>query len=113
MRKLSLAGLATVSMLAALGAGFSSSASAETQWEKDHPRRDQVNDRLANQNHRITQEVKEGEMSKAEAARLRSNDRTIRSEERAMASQDHGHITKADQRALNQQLNANSRKIGN
>lgn len=31
-------------------------AFAETQWERNHPRRDQVNDRLAHQNHRIDRE---------------------------------------------------------
>jgi hypothetical protein len=30
--------------------GMVTSAFAETQWERNHPRRDQVNDRLANQN---------------------------------------------------------------
>lgn len=36
-----------------------SAAFAETQWERNHPRRDQVNDRLANQNRRINRELKE------------------------------------------------------
>ncbi len=41
-------------------AGSSGSAAfAETQWERNHPRRDQVNDRLANQNRRINHELKE------------------------------------------------------
>jgi len=30
--------------------GMVTTAFAETQWERNHPRRDQVNDRLANQN---------------------------------------------------------------
>ncbi|HEY3300677.1 MAG TPA: hypothetical protein VGJ90_07880 [Methylophilaceae bacterium] len=87
-------------------------ANAETQWEKNHPRRDQVNDRLQNQNKRINNEVKEGEISKAQAANLRKDDRQIRQEERDMASQDHGHITKQEQKTLNQQENAVSRDIG-
>jgi type II secretory pathway component PulF len=96
----------------AVTATLATGAQAETAWEKNHPRRDQVNDRLANQNKRITKEVQEGEMSKRKAARLRANDRAIRTEERAMASQNGGHITKSEQRVLNQQENANSRKIG-
>ena len=32
-------------------------AFAETQWERNHPRRDQVNDRLSNQNRRINKEI--------------------------------------------------------
>jgi ABC-type uncharacterized transport system ATPase subunit len=37
-------------------------AVAETQWEKNHPRRTQVNDRLKNQDRRINNEVREGEI---------------------------------------------------
>ena len=85
---------------------------AETQWQKDHPRRAEVNERLANQDQRINKEVKEGEMSKSKAAKLHKEDRQIRREEHAMASQHGGHITKAEQKALNQQENAVSRQIG-
>lgn len=45
-------------------------ASAETQWERNHPRRDQVNDRLASQNRRINNELKEGEINKQQAGQL-------------------------------------------
>jgi hypothetical protein len=93
-------------------AGISTASFAETTWQKNHPRRTQVNHRLANQNRRIHQEVKEGELSKGQAARLHQEDRQIRGEERAMASQDGGHITKSEQKVLNQQENAVSRQIG-
>lgn len=93
-------------------AGFAAGASAETRWERSHPRRDQVNDRLVRQNLRIRHEVAEGEMSRAEAAQLHREDHQIRREERAMASQHGGHITRAEQRELNAQENAVSRQIG-
>lgn len=92
--------------------GIAGSAIAETQWDKDHPRRDHVNDRLKNQNKRIRKEVKEGEITKAQAAKLHKDDRQIRQEERDMASQNGGHITKQEQRTLNQQENAVSKQIG-
>jgi len=92
--------------------GLAGSAMAETQWEKDHPRRDQVNDRLNNQNRRIHREVKEGEMSRAQAAKLHKDDRQIRKEERLMASQNGGHITRQEQKTLNQQENQVSKQIG-
>jgi len=104
---MTLAAIATVGTLLAAPV-----FAQDTQWQKDHPRREQVNNRLANQNKRITQERKEGEITKAQAQSLRANDKTIRGEEKAMASQDHGHITKTDQKALNQQLNQNSQAIG-
>ncbi len=101
-----------VATLAFAIAGTASVASAETQWQKNHPRREQVNARLNNQNKRIKTEVKEGEMSKAQAATLHKDDHQIRQEERAMASQNGGHITKSEQKVLNQQENAVSKKIG-
>ena len=93
--------------------GFAASAMAdETQWQKDHPRRTEVNSRLANQDKRIHQERKEGEITKAQAQKLHSEDHGIRKEERTMASTNHGHITKTEQHALNQQENQVSRQIG-
>jgi hypothetical protein len=93
--------------------GFAASAMAdETQWQKDHPRRTEVNSRLANQDKRIHQERKEGEITKAQAQKLHSEDHAIRSEERTMASTNNGHITKTEQRALNQQENQVSKQIG-
>jgi hypothetical protein len=83
----------------------------DSQWQKDHPRREQVNNRLANQNARIDKQVANGQMSKAEAAKLHSNDHAIRQEERDMAKQNGGHITKQEQKTLNQQENANSKQI--
>jgi hypothetical protein len=88
------------------------SAFAETSWESNHPRRDQVNDRLHNQDRRINREYREGEISRGQARALHREDRQVRREERTMASLDGGHITRADQRALNQQENAISRQIG-
>ena len=92
--------------------GVTSNAFAEDQWQKDHPRRTQVNNRLANQNQRIHNEVKDGQINKAQAAKLHSEDHAIRQEERTMASHDGGHITKTEQRALNQQENQVSQQIG-
>jgi hypothetical protein len=92
--------------------GAASAAFAETQWERNHPRRDQVNDRLANQNHRINRELKEGEITQQQARRLHREDHAVRQEERDMAKLNGGHITKGEQKVLNQQENAVSRQIG-
>jgi len=84
---------------------------AETEWQKDHPRRTQVNKRLKNQNRRINQGVKNGTLDKQQAAQLHKKDRQIRQEERDMSSQNGGHITKQEQKTLNQQENAVSGQI--
>ena len=85
---------------------------AESNWAKEHPRRHEVNRRLKNQNRRIHKEVREGEMTKADARKLHREDRGIRQEEKIMARQNGGHITKQEQRTLNQQENGVSREIG-
>jgi hypothetical protein len=107
MRKSVAVTIATLALAVLAG-----NAAAASQWAKDHPRREQVNGRLDNQNRRINQEVREGEITKGQAAKLHREDRQIRREERTMASQNGGHITKAEQKALNQQENAVSRQIG-
>jgi len=95
-----------------LGALITPALADETQWQKDHPRRTQVNNRLANQNQRIKNERKDGQITKAQAKQLHGEDHAIRQEERTMASTNGGHITKAEQKSLNQQENQVSQQIG-
>jgi hypothetical protein len=93
-------------------AGLSTPAQADTGWQAHHPRREQVNNRLLRQNRRIHREVKQGEMTRAQAARLHRADRRIRTQERRMAARRGGHITKGQQRRLNRKENRVSRRIG-
>jgi hypothetical protein len=86
-------------------------ASADTTWQKNHPRREQVNHRLNNQDKRIHNDVKNGTLTKGQAAALHKDDHQVRQEERDMASQNGGHITKSEQNVLNQQENGISKQI--
>src|SRR6516164_177668 len=88
------------------------SASAETLWQFNHPRRAEVNERLGFQNYRIDRGVADGRITRYQARHLHAEDHAIRSEERAMAGINGGYITPAEQRALNQQENVVSRQIG-
>ncbi len=97
---------ALISLAALVG-----TASAEDTWQKNHPRRTQVNHRLANQSKRINTDVKDGTLSKSQAATLHHEDHQVRQEERDMASQNGGHITKSEQHVLNQQENGISNQI--
>jgi hypothetical protein len=92
-------------------AGLAGTASAETTWQKNHPRRTQVNHRLDNQDKRIHQDVKNGTLTKAQASDLHHEDHQVRQEERDMASQNGGHITKSEQKVLNGQENKISSQI--
>lgn len=102
--------LAAVGALTLLTAA--TGASAQTSWQYDHPRRVEVNHRLANQNRRIHAERREGEITGRQAHALHMEDRGIRGQERYFASRHHGHLTKAEQHRLNRQENGLSRQIG-
>ncbi len=108
IHKMLSAAVVMVSLASLSGAALAD----DTAWQKSHPRREQVNNRLANQNRRIHQQVKQGDLTHAQAAQLHQSDHQIRQEERAMASQNGGHISKPEQKVLNQQENAVSQQIG-
>jgi hypothetical protein len=102
--------LILASALAVLTA-VAGTASADTTWQKNHPRREQVNHRLNNQDKRIHNDVKNGTLTKGQAGALHKDDHQVRQEERDMASQNGGHITKSEQNVLNQQENGISKQI--
>lgn len=103
--------LAAGALCLAAVAGAASTASAYG-WRTHHPRRVEVNTRLAHQNARITQERREGEITGAQARDLRGEDRGIRDQERFDASHDGSHITRSEQHQLNQEENGVSQQIG-
>lgn len=90
----------------------STTATANGRWVQNHPRRAEVNARLGNQNRHIHQERREGDISQAQAGQMYKQDRQIRREERQMARQNGGHITRQEQGMLNKQENQVSREIG-
>src|SRR5579862_7612244 len=102
----------TIVALGATFAALSGNVFAATKFQLNHPRRAQVNSRLNNQNLRIDHEVRDGQISRKQAAVLHTEDHEIRGEERFDASLDGGHITRAEQVSLNQQENSVSRQIG-
>jgi hypothetical protein len=101
---------AVVIMSLGLLTGTSQLAAAKT-WSQDHPRRAEVNARLEVQNWRINQALKEGKISVGRADALHDKDQFIRKEERFDAKQDGSHITRAEQKSINQQENGVSGKI--
>jgi hypothetical protein len=101
----------TLTAVSAVIISMTGVAAADTTWQQNHPRREQVNGRLNNQNRRIHQDVKNGTLTKGQAATLHHDDHQIRQEERDMASQNGGHITKGEQGVLNHQENGVSSQI--
>ena len=103
--------LLLAAMTIAMAATAATGASAETRWDANHPRREEVNHRLHHQAMRINHERRDGEISRAEARRLHRHDHAIRQHERRMAAMNHGHLTRTEERVLNQQENHVSHEI--
>jgi hypothetical protein len=91
-------------------AGFGSSL-AMAQDVPDHPRVNEVNQRLDNQQARINQGVANGTMTGKEAARDEAHDANIAKRESVDEAKHDGHLTKAEQNRLNKSENKNSRRI--
>jgi hypothetical protein len=103
--------VAALALAGAFAAGIAGPALARSQWDKDHPRRVEVNHRLKTQNLRIHRKVANGRMTRPQAAALHKDDRQIRQEERDMASQNRSHISRQEQNTLNHQENRVSKQI--
>ena len=70
-----------------------------------------IRNRKVNQQARIAQGVRSGQLTAGETARLERQERSLNQEERDMRSLDGGKLTGQDRRAINQQQNQLSRRI--
>jgi len=70
-----------------------------------------INQRKENQQDRIAQGVKSGQLTPGETARLEHQEAGISKEGRGMRAQDNGHLTSADRKVLHRQQNQESRRI--
>ena len=84
---------------------------AQTAPVPDHPRENEVNQRLDNQQARINQGLANGTMTGQQAARDEKHDENIAQREAVDESKHNGHITKAEQSRLNKSENKNSKRI--
>jgi hypothetical protein len=101
---LTLGGLLTASAAAQNGAG-------PGVYDPGHPRVNQVNQREQNQQNRIANGVKNGQLTPRETANLeRKENRLVQNQKRDMAK-DGGHLTAKDQAKLNREANHVSRDI--
>lgn len=75
------------------------------------PNKPTIQQRKENQQARIAQGVKSGQLTPRETSKLERQQRSINHEERNMRKADNGHLTKADRSALNRRQNRASRNI--
>src|SRR5580704_15150525 len=89
------------------------SATAIAQDVPGHPRVNEVNQRLDNQQARINQGLANGTMTGKQAARDEAHDANIAKRESVDEAKHNGHLTKGEQSRLNKSENKNSRRIYN
>jgi hypothetical protein len=70
-----------------------------------------INQRKENQQDRIAQGVKSGELKPGQTARLEHQEAGINKEEAGMKAQDNGKLTAQDRRTLTRQQNVESHRI--
>jgi hypothetical protein len=101
-------------LVAVMGMGLAlcgASAASAATWQDTHPRRVEVNHRLAHQDMRINRDLRAGRITPRHAAFLHHQDHMIRMHERRDASFHGGHLTLTEQARLNHQENGVSRHI--
>jgi CRISPR/Cas system-associated endoribonuclease Cas2 len=76
-----------------------------------HPRVNQVNKREQNQQNRIGNGAKSGQLTPGETRRLEHGEQRLQNNEKKDMAKDNGHLTKQDQRQLNREANHMSKRI--
>jgi len=105
---------ATLMTLLLSTAAISGTALAQTAAPTpvpDHPRVNEVNQRLDNQQNRIQNGVADGQINAKQEARDEKHDANIAQRESTDEAKNGGHLTKTEQNHLNKSLNKNSGRI--
>ena len=99
LRKLTFAAVLSVLPVAMAG--------AQTTYHQRH----NINQRKANQQARIGQGVKSGQLTPHETSKLEHQEAGSNKEEAGMRAQDNGHLTAQDRHTLAHQQNVESKRI--
>jgi uncharacterized protein HemX len=92
--------LTTAVLIATLAAGAPFAAVAQN-----------INHRKENQQDRIAQGVKSGQLTPHETARLEHQESSINRQETRMRSRDQGHLTRRDRKVLDRRQNKESHRV--
>ncbi len=94
-------------LVIAPAAMFAQTTATPTPGKNDH----NIRERKTDQQERIAQGVKSGQLTAGETSRLEHQEAGINKEERGMRAQDNGHLTAQDRKTLHHQQNQESRRI--
>ena len=108
---LAVGGLMVVGSAAAQAQNSNTSGAGAGQVDPGHPRVNQVNRRETNQQNRIANGVKKGQLTPGQTARLEHGEQRLQNNEKKDMAANNGHLTKQDQRQLNREANHMSNRI--
>jgi hypothetical protein len=94
-------------LLAAALVALPASAFAQSTYHQRHD----IKQRKGNQQSRINQGARSGQLTPHETSRLEHQEHGINKEERGMRAQDNGHLTAQDRHTLASQQNKESARI--
>ena len=86
-------------------------ATCFARTDKDDKRPENIHHRKLNQQARIRQGEKSGQLTRGEARHVEKKERAINKEEREMRAKNGGKLTKQDRKILNHQQNQVSKQI--
>jgi hypothetical protein len=109
--RFSLIGFTMAAALASVGAMAQTSAATPQDGVPGHPRVNEVNQRLDNQQNRVQAGVADGQLNAKQAARDEKQDANIAQRESKDEAKNGGHLTKNEQQNLNKSLNHDSNRI--
>lgn len=102
---------ASLALAAVLMSGSAMAQTATDPTVPGHPRVNEVDQRLENQQSRINNGVKDGQLNAKEVTRDENVDNRVSRQLANDEAKHKGHITKAEQNQMNKELNNNSRRI--
>lgn len=108
---LAVGGLMVAGSAAAQAQTSNTSEAGAGQVDPGHPRVNQVNGRETNQQNRIANGVKNGQLTPGQTARLERGEQRLQNNEKKDMAANHGHLTKQHQRQLNREANHMSKRI--
>jgi hypothetical protein len=107
VKVLFLAAAVSLSPVALMAQTAPASTPTPTPGKNDY----NVNQRKTDQQQRIGNGVKSGQLTAGETSHLEHQEAGINKEEHGMRAQDNGHLTKQDRQTIHKQQNQESRRI--
>ena len=108
---LAVGGMMALGSAAAQTQNNKTSGAGAGKLDPGHPRVNQVNGRETNQQNRIANGIKNGQLKPGQTAHLEKGEQRLQNNQKKDMAKDNGHLTKQNQHQLNHEANNMSKRI--